>query len=131
MIDQNTFRITFLISYACCGRLRAYAVHSAHTYMQNMVTLASLASIRDGIIIIFFTVIIDADSGPLGPERSLHFDALAKNTSFSELALHLAPAASNRVSKVTRTRKERFVRSNFCNFYFCIRDGTYEIIYDN
>ena len=34
-----------------------------------MVTLASLASLT----------VIDADSGPLGPERSLRFDALAKN----------------------------------------------------
>ena len=33
------------------------------------VTLASLASL----------IVIDTDSGPLGPERSLRFDALAKN----------------------------------------------------
>ena len=34
--------------------------------------IASLASL-------IVVGLMDADSGPLGPERSLHFDALAKN----------------------------------------------------
>ena len=59
----------FLISYVCCGRLHACAADSAHTYVQYMVTLASLASL----------IATDADSGPLESEWSLRFDALAKN----------------------------------------------------
>ena len=49
--------------------MRVCAADSAHTYVWYTVTLASLASL----------IVIDADSGPLGPERSLSFDALAKN----------------------------------------------------
>ena len=70
MIGQNTLRINFrifFISYACCGTLRACAAGSARTYVQYTVTLASLASM----------IVIDADSGPLGSERSLRFNALA------------------------------------------------------
>ena len=47
----------------------AHAADSAHTYVQYTVTLASLASL----------IVTDADSGPLGSERSLRFDAWAKN----------------------------------------------------
>ena len=45
------------------------AAGSTRTYVQYTVTLASLASL----------IVIDADSGPLGSERSLRFNALAKN----------------------------------------------------
>ena len=96
MIDQYTLKINFrifLIVYACSGRLRACIAGSSRTFVRYTVTLASLASL-------IVAGLIDTDSGPLGSERSLHFDALEKNRSresFSKLALHLAPAASDSV----------------------------------
>ena len=69
-LAQERYRIFPLLS--ACAYISTGA-DSTKTYVQYMVMLASLAS-----LIIYG---IDADSGALGSERSVCFDALAKNQS--------------------------------------------------
>ena len=92
MINQRiNFRI-FLILYACYRRLHTCAAGSDCTYVWYMVTLAILASL-------IVAGLIGADSSPLGSEGhsiSTPWQRTDKEISFSELALYLVPAASDR-----------------------------------
>ena len=60
-------------------------------------------------------IVIDADSGPLGSERSLRFNALAKN-------LHLAPTAcgcGRRIGQRSRAKGKKKNRTfKFSQFLF-------------
>ena len=71
MIDQNTIRINFRIF-----KFRIHVLAAGDCAHAQLVALAFCAVYGNAIASM---ASFDADSGPLGSERSLSFDALAKN----------------------------------------------------
>ena len=88
MIDQNTLKINFLISYSCCGRLRACAAGSTHT-----TCICGNASITGFPLIV--VGLIDVHWDQEGHFVLTPWQRTDKEILFSELALHLASAASD------------------------------------
>ena len=97
MIVQNTLRIiTYFFKFRvlnCCGRLRACAAGSARTFVRYTVTLASDSLARCMLIAIHW------DQKDITPFRRLGKEPIKRHFC-SKLALHLAPAASDRVCRV-------------------------------